>query len=254
MHFLLRGGWDWVVSHQGAVVGGVSAAFGLFFEGAKDKRWRWLAVVGILAGVSLALSKDKQDESDRLQDIQTVVARVDANVQTRLQPVEQILQRIEDQGVTTAAAQGVTVKQAAQILASGEQADAMTAEVSPQRRQELKICYFDHFLRDVNFEVVKPRLQKLAANVVPCKARLPEDFPSNSVWWGPGANLGEAKVAALLAMSAGVAISQICPATTVRTTNLIQIGGSVQAKNLKPLTVAEVQGISEPICVPARDH
>jgi hypothetical protein len=241
--------WHWFVNESGIFVGVVSALFGLFSEQWKNPRWKWLAIAGIAVGMLLALAKDRQDDRDQLGKIQSMVKEIDSNVQIRLQPLEvQISQALGQQGRKPDQIQSTSLQDAADMLSANSYLDDFLRTETPERRQELTICVFDHFKTDVNFTVVQARLLKLAANVKSCKAKV--DWETNSVWYSSPGDLPAAKAAALLAISAGVHIRQICQATIVKTPNLIQIGALADADiNKMPiLTALDVENLTEPIC------
>jgi len=247
--------WQWVVSNEGILVSAVAAIFGLYSDGWKDRRWKWIAIAGIVFGVFLAFAKDKSDNRETLNNMQIVINRVDQNVEMRLQPLAASLAQVQQQlinlGTLSTTVQNVTLDQASSILTAGNLANDLVQKQPAQAKSELTIWYYPHFKLDVNFDVVKPRLQQLAQNVVEHTPQQ-EDSPTNSVWWGPGSSLAEAKAAALIALSAGVPIRQVCPADPnikrPGITNLIQIGGATAAEKMPVLTPEQIQNLTSSTC------
>ena len=144
--------------------------------------------------------------------------------------------------------QSVSLQEASNILEAGSLAKNKVVGQFLQRRHALTIRVFDHFTKDVNFDIVKPRLEELADKVKVLPPLV--ESPMNSVWWGPGSSLEEAKAAALIAVSAGVQIRQICHSQKPHphVTDLIQIGGSTYAKDMPVLSVEEMQNLNQPRC------
>ena len=252
---ILHSSWQWVVSNEGILVSAVSAVFGLYSDGWKDRRWKWLAIAGIVLGMFLAFAKSWSDDQDALNRMQVVINRVDANVQMRLQPVITLLGQVQQQmlhyGARPDTVQNVTLDQASSILTAGKLADDLVQKQSDQNKSGLTIWYYPHFAKDVNFDVVKPRLEQLAQNVLASPPHQ-NNSPTNSVWWGPGSSLEEAKAAALIATSAGVPIRQVCTADPKikrsGIANLIQIGGATAAEKMPVLTPEQIKNLSGPKC------
>jgi hypothetical protein len=246
--------WQWIVPNEGILVSAVSAIFGLYSDGWKDRRWKWLAIAGIVLGMFLAFAKSRNDNQDALKRMGDVIDRVDKNVQTRLQPlaesIAQVKQAVIDRGPSISTVRNLTLDQAGTILKAGHLADDLVKMQPAQNKSGLTIWYYPHFEKDVNFDVVKPRLEQLAQTVVQSP---PHQYnsPTNSVWWGPGSSLEEAKAAALIAASAGVPIRQICAADRRikrSVTNLIQIGGAPAAEKMPILTPEQIQNLTGPRC------
>ncbi len=258
----LHGLGDSLLSYAGILMSAVAGLFGLLrdrlgsrFEG---KVWQSLTMVGVFGGMLWALLAAQHDSKEHRQEMEATINRVDQWVQTQvtegtksvLTDLDLLRKQMQDQGVLPSVAQTVSLDQASDILRAGRSAVARIGSLPAPERQALTIHYFDHFTKDVNFEKVKPLLDQLANHVESYKPQV--EAPTNSVWWGPGSSLDQAKTAALLVTGAGVPVVQICPSTKQHPgiANLIQIGGSASAQrqHMKPLSTEEIQGLPGPVC------
>jgi hypothetical protein len=226
----------------------------------KSPRWKWLAIAGIVLGIFLTFIKDRQDDKSQLTLMQSGVTEIttwDSMEASKTRDDIDLL-RFEEQrgnGVLQATAQDASPDQVIEMAQAAKQSEQIIEAQSQQTRQAWTICYFDHLKTDVKFDIVQAHLLQLAAKVQECTARV--DLPTNSVWYPPSneenveaANLAEAKAAALLVAGAGVQLQQICPASSVLTPNLIQIGTSAKAYNSrKPvLSVEDISKITVKNC------
>jgi hypothetical protein len=240
MHFWTVVG-TWLLSYQGILVSAVSAVFGLYSERLKDRRWKWLAVAGIVAGMFLALASAKQDADQHQQNMANVIDKVNAFDELQTQKIIDDLSLLRSQlpgfGVLPSVAQTASPDQVGEILKAGNALGTFANLETPAAQQALTIRVFNHFTKDVNFKLVEPRLQQLSDHVTVLAPLI--ETPTNSVWWGPGSSLEVAKAAALIAMSAGVQIKQICPSEKPHpdVSDLIQIGGAAEAQSMPVLTV-----------------
>lgn len=238
-----------LLSNAGIMIGAVSGGFALFRENWKSRFWRALPAVGLVGGMLWALAGAQYDANQHRTEMEgtlkTVQSYVDGQTTAINSHIDAVVRQLEAQGVKPSVAQTASIDQIQNILTAQNTAQSMVNAPQPNRNS-LKIWVFNHFTNDVNFSVVKPRLEQLAADV---EVRGPiTDVPTNSVWWGPGATLNDARTAALIATSAGVQIRQVCSAQHVQQSGLIQIGGAAAAQRLPVLTSAELEALSQPVC------
>jgi hypothetical protein len=248
--------WSWLLSNGGILMGGISGLFSVFIGDKKGRFWKVLTLLGVVVGLIWALASANFADQEQQRKINDAILRVDAYVQQRSQEtvtavdsntraaLEEFMQKIL--GVLPQVAQAATPQQTLEIVNAGAKASVLTKNWPQERRAALTIWVFPHVQEEVNFEVVLARLQQLALHVEVHGAKVKSD--ANSVWWGEGSNLDEAKAVALIAVSAGLQIKQICPSTNVPLRNLIQLGGSVAAQHLPPLPPAQIETLTRPVC------
>ncbi len=251
---------DYLLSNAGILISAVSGVFALFHDKWRGRLWKSLPFIGVIGGVLWALAGAQHDAKQHRDDMEAVITRVNAWITQQSQAIQGdidlLRKQIVDQGTLTSVAQAATPDQVGEIVKANRDAGILVSAQTQQARQALTIRVFNHFTKDVNFDLVKPRLEQLGATVKVLPPKV--NAPTNSVWWGPGSNLDEAKAAALIAASAGVQIRQICHSVKPHpdVSNLIQIGGSVQVEREKKMTVMsaeEIQNLSAPRCLPGSE-
>jgi hypothetical protein len=259
----LHGLGDMLLGYAGILMSSLAGVFGLLRDrfGSKfqGKVWQSLTMVGVFGGMLWALMAAQHDAREHRDEMESTLKKVNEFVTTQVAEgthtvmvrLDSLEKRMLDQGVRPAVAKSVSLEQASDILKAGTAAQAQINSQPASSRKSLTIHYYDHFTKDVDFEKVKPLLDRLADQVEAFTPKV--EAPTNSVWWGPGSSLDQAKIVALLVTGAGVQVMQICRSTKPHAgvDNLIQIGGSGMAlrQHMKPLTTAEIQALTAPVCV-----
>jgi len=248
---------SWLLSNGGILMGGISGIFSVFSDGKQGRLWKVLPIVGVVAGMLWALASANFADRQQREQMEGAINRVDTYVQKQsLETVSQVdantraaLQEFmqKDLGVLPNVAEGASPQRTLAIVDAGTKASVLIRAVPQQQRDALTIWVFTHVQKEVDFTVVRARLQQLAGKVE-VHAPLHPQTEANSVWWSDGATLSEAKAAALTAVSAGLEIKQICPSTTVQMKNLIQIGGSVGAQRLPILSPSQIESLTGTVC------
>jgi hypothetical protein len=248
---------SWLLSNGGILMGGISGIFSVFSDGKQGRLWKVLPIVGVVAGMLWALASANFADRQQREQMEGAINRVDTYVQKQsLETVSQVdantraaLQEFmqKDLGVLPNVAEGASPQRTLAIVDAGTKASVLIRAVPQQQRDALTIWVFTHVQKEVDFTVVRARLQQLAGKVE-VHAPLHPETEANSVWWSDGATLSEAKAAALTAVSAGLEIKQICPSTTVQMKNLIQIGGSVGAQRLPILSPSQIESLTGTVC------
>ena len=249
----------WLLSNGGIMIAAISGIFSVFADHKSGRKWTIVVVAGVIGGMIWSLASAHYSDEQQKIAMEDTINRVDKYVETQsTATVSQVdtntraaLNDLMHQylGVRVDVAQRATPEQANAIVSAGSDANNLVQRIPPERRNALTIWVFPHAQEQVDYGVVKTRLQQLAAHVEtpPNKQKA---ALTNSVWYGVGntVSLDEAKAAALTAASAGLQIRQICHSTTVPLPNLIQIGGSVRAQSMPVLTTAQIQGLNKDIC------
>jgi hypothetical protein len=244
--------WSWLLSNGGILMSGISGIFSVFIDDKKSRFWKVLTLLVVVLGLIWALASANFADREQQQKMNDTIMRVDAYVQERSRETVSAVNlntraALEELfGVLPQKAQGATPQQALEIVIAATKASLLTRNWSEERRAVLTIWVFPHVQQEVNFEVVEARLRQLALHVEVHGAQVNSD--ANSVWWSEGSNLDEAKAVALTAVSAGLQIKQICRSTKVPLKNLIQIGGSVAAQHLPPLSPSQIETLTGPVC------
>ena len=244
----------WLLSNGGILTSTIAGLFGVFADHKTGRKWTLLAIAGVLGGMAWALASSdyaaRQQSNAMTATLNEVDDYVKAQGQATVTQVKADFKTIleEELGVRSDVAANATPQQALALDAAGLEANSAIAAVPEAQRRALSIWVFPHAQQQVDFSVVKTRLLQLAANVQPNPPRQGSAL-TNSVWYGPGTSLDEAKAAALIAVSAGLQIRQVCPATVVKQSNLLQIGGSKQANDLPPLSWSAIRNLQKPVCV-----
>ncbi|HEY0795878.1 MAG TPA: hypothetical protein VGD64_08865 [Acidisarcina sp.] len=253
---LLKFAWKFLLDNGGIIMSTVSGLFAYFQNRFKGKLAKVLPIVGVFAGLiwSLLLANNSQQEQrDKLEQTltrvdnyiqqqgKTVVQQVDVNTRAVLNDfITQI------QGAKPSVVQQASLPQVEGLIKAGQLASISAKAIQPDRRQRLTIWVFPHVQQEVDYAVVKARLETIAAQVVPHDLKQ-KIAPTNSVWFGGGATLEEAKAVALTASGAGLEIRQICPAQ-LTVPNLLQLGGSTHAVNLPVLSPSQINLLAAPTC------
>jgi hypothetical protein len=260
---------DMLLGYAGILMAAIAGVFELirdrFGSRFTGKAWQSLSMVGVFGGMLWALLATQHDAKEHRQEMESTITSVNDWVSKQVTEgtttvvkhtdvieakLDVLINGLHDQGVLPSIAQTVSLDQAGNILKAGQAARSRIGSEPASNRQGLTIHYFDHFTKDVNFEKVKPLLNQLAAQVEPYTPLV--EAPTNSVWWGPGSGIEQAKTVALVVTGAGVPVVQICPSKKPHPNiaNLIQIGGSARAQRegMKPMTAEEIQGLTAPRC------
>lgn len=248
--------WHWLLENGGILTSAIAGLFGVFTDHKTGRKWALLAVGGVFGGMVWALiSSSYIDETERAQ-LADAVNRVDAYVQKQgNETVSQINANVnvefaEYLGVRPDLAQQATPQQALALGTAGVDANTLVAGIPADQRNTLTIWVFPHAQSQVNYAVVQARLGQLASHVQ--SSPLHEQAAvTNSVWYGGGATLAQAKAAALIVVSAGLQIRQICPGA-LNVPNLIQVGGSADAALQPVLSGATIAALSSPVCAPSK--
>lgn len=242
---------SWLLSNGGPLMGGISGIFSVFSADKKGTLWRVLPILGVVIGMFWALASANFADRQQREQMEGTINRVDAYIKaTSAETVSQMrttfIEVMQRFGVLPDVAQNATPQQALDFVNAGTMASALIRALPPERRNALTIRVFPHAQKEVDYQVVKARLQQLARTV---EERGPiVDIPTNSVWWGDGSNLDEAKAAALTVVSAGLQIRQICESSKVPEKNLIQIGGSIPAQHLPILSPSQIDALPGHVC------
>ena len=248
--------WSWLMSNGGILMGGISGLFSIFSERKTGKLWKILPIAGVVVGMVWALASASFSDRQQEEKLEATINRVDNYVASQSTGVKDEVRASNDEiisllhvgfGIKLPLAEGKSTVQLRALVSAGTSANALIQNVSPERRQALTIWVFPHVQQEVDFSVVKSRLEQLAATVLPHPTQQAQS-KTNSVWWSNGVTLDEAKAAALTVASAGLQIQQICPSEKVQMTNLIQIGGSVRAEKMPVLSPQEIQALQSPVC------
>jgi hypothetical protein len=242
--------WHWLLANGGILTSLIAGLFGVFTAHKSGRWWTLMAVAGVFGGMAWALLSSNYADEQQKRQLAGVVQQVDSYVHDEGQEmVSQIAQLV---GAGSKVAAGATPQEALALGTAAIEANKLVANVTPERRNALTIWVFPHAQSEVNYTVVRSRLQQLAINVQTPPRTYEQSALTNSVWYGGGATLDEAKDAALIVTSAGLQIRQVCPATlTVK--NLIQVGGSTKASGLPVLSPAAIQGMQSPVCADASE-
>ncbi len=244
----------WLLSNGGILTGAIAGLFGVFADHKTGRKWTLIAIGGVLGGMVWALASSdyaaRQESNAMKATLQEVDDYVKAQGQATVSQIKADFKTIleEELGVRSDVAANATPQQALALDAAGLEANSAVAAIPEAQRRALTIWVFPHAQQQVDFTVVKTRLLQLAANVQPNPPRQGKAL-TNSVWYGPGTTIDEAKAAALIAVSAGLQIRQVCPATVVRQSNLLQIGGSKAANDLPVLSWSAIRDMQKPVCV-----
>jgi len=250
--------WSWLISNGGILMSGISGIFSVFIGDKKGRFWKVLTLLGVVLGLIWALASANFADREQQQKMNKAIMRVDAYVQQRSQEtvsavnlntraaLEEVTQKLLALGVLPQIAQGATLQRTLDMVNAATKASALTRNWSEERRAALTIWVFPHVTQEVNNDVVLARLRRLALHVEVHGPQVSSE--ANSVWWSEGSNLDEAKAVALTAVSAGLQIKQICRSTKVPLRNLIQVGGSVAAQRLQPLSPSQIETLTGPVC------
>ena len=246
---------DWLLSNGGILTACIAGIFSWYSDGKKNKVWHYLVIAGVIVGAIWAfLSANYADvkqraESDRvMQQVENYMAQQASDIKSdNRAALNEALQKLL--GLNLERAKSLTPEQATAIVDGGSSARNLIQKLPSNSNQSLSIHLFPHLQQEVDFGVVTARLKTMAANVEEYGPR-ESASPTNSVWYGPGVSLEQAKAAALTVASAGVQIRQICDKPEIKTSNLIQIGGSVRAVNqdMPILQLSEIQTLNSPKC------
>lgn len=243
---------DWLLANGGILTSAIAGIFGVFADHKSSRRWTFVAIAGVCGGMIWALLSAHYADSQENAKMQAAIFKMDTFIDSN---GEKIINRVSENeqallermlGVRPEVARTLTPDEALKLDDSGLLAQNLSSGISPDRRQALTVWVFPHAENQVDFDVVRMRLQRIAGNVQAHPAK-EGTAPANSVWYGGGATLEEAKAAALIVMSAGLQIRQICPGD-LKVPNLLQIGGSVQAGNLPVLSAQSIPGLGSPVC------
>lgn len=233
---------SFLLHNAGILISALSAIFAMAHDRWQIRWWRTLSITGIVGGMVWALVGAQADANQQRRDMEDTIKRVDDWVSQESKSVKDSVELLRTDmrnlGVLPEKVQAATTSQITTIVNAAAKANSLVAAQDPSRRAQLKIWVFNHFKQDVNFAVVQQRLQALASDVEVEQKKI--DEPTNSVWYGQGVRLEEAKAAALIATSAGVAIRQICPAQKVPIPTLIQIGGSRLVRDQPALSASDI--------------
>jgi hypothetical protein len=244
----------WLLSNGGILTGAIAGLFGIFADHKTGRKWTLLAIGGVLGGMVWALVSSDYAARQQSNEMKAAIQEVDDYVKSQGQVTVSLISADfkttleEDLGVRSDVAAKATPQEALALDGAALEAENAITAIPEEQRQTLTIWVFPHAQQQVDFAVVKKRLQQLGANVQPNPPRQGVAL-TNSVWYGPGATLNEAKAAALIAVSAGLQIRQVCPATAVKQSNLLQIGGSKAAAALPVLSPAAIRDLQKPVCV-----
>jgi hypothetical protein len=250
----------WLLSNGGIIATAVGGVFVKLSEGKTSRLWKTLPFVGVVVGFVWALMSANFQDAKQRSDMEAAINRVDTYVseQTKEGVAQDkknfcdVIERVEINvlGVKPEVAKKFTCEEAASDVSASNAASASAQGISPDRRQLLTVWLFPHVRQDVNFALVRSRLFQIASKVEEHPVKQME-YQTNSVWYGGGATLPEAKAAALIVASAGIGVHQICNKTSVQVANLIQIGGSGAAArnpNLPALSAKQIQDLEKPLC------
>jgi hypothetical protein len=245
------------MSNGGILMSGISGLFSFFSANKTGRLWKVLPIVGVIGGMFWALASASYAGQEQKKEMEDTINRVNKYIETQAAGTNAEIHSSRDEiisllqsslGIKRQVAESKNPEQLQALVTAGTSANTIIQNVSPERRQALTIWVFPHVQQEVDFNVVKSRLQQLAANVTPHSTKQ-EQSQTNSIWWSDGVSLDEAKAAALIATSAGLQIQQICPSKTVQMKNLIQIGGSVKAEKMPVLSSQQIQGLQSPVCL-----
>jgi hypothetical protein len=250
--------WSWLMSNGGILTSGISGLFSIFSEHKTGRLWKVLPIIGVVAGMVWALASASFVDHQQQKKMGETINKVDDYIQKQSSQTNQHVDASKDEivsllhvgfGIKLPVAESKSTEQLSALVTAGKSANAIVQSISPERRQALTIWVFPHLQQEVDFNVVKSRLQQLAATVLPHAPKQGQS-QTNSVWWSDGVTLDEAKAAALIVTSAGLQIRQICPSETVQMKNLIQIGGSLKAEkeNMPVLSPQQIQLLQSPVC------
>jgi hypothetical protein len=248
---------DWLLSNGGILTSAIAGLFGVFADNKTGRKWTLLAIGGVLGGMVWALVSSDYAARQQSNDMKAAIQKVDSYVESQEQQTDSLMTAgfadvktiLEQQlGVRSTVAANATAQQALSLDAAGLEANNAIAAIPEDQRKALMIWVFQDAQQQVDFAVVRKRLAQLAGTIQPDPPRQ-QTAPTNSVWYGPGATLDEAKAAALIAVSAGLRIRQVCPATVVKQSNLLQLGGSKAAASLALLSPSAIQDMQKPVCV-----
>jgi len=250
---------SWLLDDGGILMSAISGTFGVFADQEKGRKWTVLALVGVLGGMIWALASANYGDREREAKLNTTINKVENFIDTNGQKdVQQVTVNVQAEidafarknGILPAKVQEATVSDLQAWQKAATLSGEATQRLSPSRRAALTVWVFPHAQGQVDFATVRSRLEQLAANVPLHPPVLPTGL-TNSVWYSGGAQLEEAKAAALIATSAGLQIMQICPAEkVVNVPNLLQIGGSGKAKGHPVLDAQAIQALTTPVCAP----
>lgn len=258
---LLKSISEWLLSNGGILIAAISGIFSVFADHKSGRKWTILVVAGVLFGFFWSLASasyaDKQqkqameDYNNRVTKfvefqsnvtVKQTASQVDTNTRAAL---NDFLTRIF--GVRPEVAASASLTQVAAITNAAAAARVSAVAITPDEKKLLTIRVFPHAQQQVDYDVVKLRLQQLAGNVVALPPQQ-QTAPTNSVWYSGGATLDEAKAVALTAVSAGLNIKQVCPGTRAAGAYLIQIGGSVRAEGKPVLTPEQIRNLIQAPC------
>jgi hypothetical protein len=249
----MQGLWSWLLGNGGILMSGISGIFSVFSNNKKGKLWEILPILGVIVGMVWALASAGFADRQQRDKMERAITRVDDYVTAQSAKSVNLIDintRIAMQqyfGTLPSVARAASSEHVLEIVKAATSANDIIRNLPQTRRDQLTIRVFNHVQREVDYTVVKTRLQQMAASIVLLPPKQNET-PTNSVWWSDGASLEEAKAAALIVTSAGLQIRQICPAQIVRTKDLIQIGGSIGIENLPVLSIPQLQGLTSPVC------
>lgn len=247
----------WLLDNGGILMSGISGIFSFFSAGKKGRVWQVLPIAGVVLGMLWALEsasfqereqdqKQEQKTAKAIQDIDDYVkGQTDRGVSETESKMRLVMQQFF--GALPAVAQDASAQQVSATFSAATTANTIIQSLPADRRAALTIKVFDHVAKDLDYDVVKSRLLQLADKVDLVTPR-EQQAPVNSVWYGDGVTLEEAKAAALIVSSAGTQIRQICASKLVKIPNLIQIGGSTAASHAEVLSISRIQGLSQPVC------
>jgi len=236
---------------------GISGIFSFFSEGKKGRVWKVLPIAGVVLGMFWALAsasfqqreqdqKQEQKTAKAIQDIDDYVkGQTDRGVNETEVKMRLVMQQFF--GALPSVAQDASARQVSATFTAATSANTIIQSLPADRRAALTIRVYDHVTKDLDYNVVRSRLLQLADKVELMTPK-EQQTPVNSIWYGEGVTLEEAKAAALIVTSAGTQIRQICPPRLVKIPNLIQIGGSTAAAHADALPISKIQALSQPVC------
>lgn len=236
---------EWLLKYGGILTGAIAALFGLYSAHKTGRRWTYITVVGILGGMMWAILSSNRADKEETDQMNNSIQQIDEYVRGQSNGLYGKIAELL--GVSSDRVASVTPQQVAALGTAGVDANKLLASVTQERHDVLTIWVFPHAQSQVNFAVVRQSLGRLASTVS-SPPNQEQVALTNSVWYGGGATLDEAKAAALIVTSAGLQIRQICPATKLKVKNLIQVGGSKIAQSLPILAADAIQSTQLPIC------
>lgn len=242
---------DFLLSRGGILTAAIGGLFEVFGGAERNRKWKILTIGGILAGTIWALASSYYEDSQQTKKTNETLQKVNELLSKSSKETANTIEAYVDSLVRTLGAkretaQNATLSQIHSWAEAGKLSETAVGQIPQNQRQQLTIWVFPHAQNAVNFDVVKSRLQQVAAHVESHSA-IEGIAPANSVWY-TGGLLPEAKSAALIVTAAGIQIRQICPAQKVALPSLIQIGGSARAETLPVLTPDDIQVLSSPVC------